>query len=98
VAAIRPIEEEGARVARAWVDWLAALGSSIVDPGTPFGPSLAIAPGGTDAEGAPTRLMGYTIFTAENLAAVELAKGCPPLTSGATAVPGTVAVYEMLQV
>jgi len=91
-------EAEGARVAQAWVDWLGALGSSIVDHGTPFGHSMAIAPSGTVTEGAPTRLMGYTIFSAENLvAAIELAKGCPHLVSGPTAVAGTVEVYETLQ-
>lgn len=91
-------EEEGARVAQAWVDWLGALESVIIDRGTPFGPSEAIAPGGTVTTGAPTRLMGYTIFSAENLtAAVELAKGCPHLVSGPTAVAGTVEVYETLQ-
>ncbi len=90
--------EEGARVAQAWVDWLGSLGQAIIDRGTPFGPSMAIAPGGAVTEGAPTRLMGYTIFSAASMAAaIELVKGCPHLTSGPATVAGTVEIYETLQ-
>lgn len=92
-------EEEGAQVMQAWGAWLAGLGQSTVDSGSPFGPSKAITPGGAVTDGAPTGLLGYTIVTADTLAAAtELAKDCPHLTTFGSATAGTVEIYEAVPV
>jgi hypothetical protein len=91
--------DEAARVAQAWVERLTHLGSVVIDRGTPFGPALTLAPDGTSTKGAPSGLTGYTVFTAESLAAAaEIAQRCPHLGSfGTTGIPGTVEIYEALQ-
>ncbi len=91
---------EAGRVALAWVEWLGSLGSAVIDRGTPFIPALTLAPGGTSTAGAPSGLTGYTVIAAESLDAVAaLAQDCPHLgTFGSTGVPGTVEIYEALQV
>ena len=83
-------EAESAAVMQAWVGWFSALGAAVVDAGNPFGPSAAVAPDGTVSDGGPSGLTGYSVVTADSLAAaVELAKGCPHLRAN-----GTVEVYE----
>ncbi len=87
-------DAERAAVLAAWGAWYGGLGQAIVDGGNPFGPSQAVAADGTVSDGAPSGLTGYTILTADSLAAAaELAKGCPVLTGG-----GSVEVYETFQV
>jgi len=84
--------EEGEQVMAAWMAWYGALGAAVSDGGAPFGPSMSVSPGGAVAEGAPSGLTGYTILTADDLAAAtELAGGCPVLSSG-----GAVDVYECI--
>jgi hypothetical protein len=81
--------DEAGRVAQAWVDWLGSLGTAVIDRGAPFIPALTLAPGGTSTTGAPSSLTGYTV----------IAHDCPHLgTFGSTGVPGTVEIYEVLQV
>jgi hypothetical protein len=76
----------------AWMAWFGSLGASIVDQGSPFGPSLAVAADGATGD-ATAALTGYTIITAESLeAAAEKARGCPVLATG-----GSIEVYEALQ-
>lgn len=78
----------------AWGAWFGTLGSAIVDPGNPFGPSATVADGGSVSDGAPAGLTGYSVLSADSLAAAsELAKGCPVLGTG-----GTVEVYETFEV
>lgn len=87
-------EAEQAAVMAAWGAWYGQLGPAVVDGGNPFGPSQAIAANGTVSASAPSGLTGYTILSADNLAAaVAMAKGCPVLTSG-----GGVEVYETFDV
>jgi hypothetical protein len=86
-------EEEQARVMGAWTDWLGSLGDSLVDAGTPFGASKTVA-NGSLADGARSRLTGYSIVTAGTLdEAAGKTKSCPVLDSG-----GTIDVYETIDV
>jgi len=86
-------EEERAAVMAAWGAWYGTMGEAVVDGGNPFGPSMVVTPGGAQ-EGAPSGLTGYTIVSADSLAAAtDLARGCPHLESG-----GSVEVYETFDV
>ena len=76
----------------AWMNWFGALGTSIVDPGAPFGPSSSISSAGRASKGGSSALTGYSIIEAKTMAgATKKAKGCPVLASG-----GTVEVYEAM--
>jgi hypothetical protein len=78
-------------VMKAWGDWFGTLGSSVVDPGNPFGASTAVKADGS-AGSATAGLGGYSVVKADDLdSAATLAKGCPILSAG-----GTVEVYETL--
>jgi hypothetical protein len=78
----------------AWGAWFGQLGSSIVDPGNPFGPSATVNGGGSSSEGGASGLTGYSVISADGLSAAnELAKGCPVLSAG-----GSVEVYETFEV
>jgi hypothetical protein len=87
-------EAERERIMAAWGQWFGQLGEAVVDGGNPFGESRSIASDGSVSNGGSTGLSGYSILSADGIdAAVELAKGCPVLTSG-----GTVEVYETFAV
>ena len=86
-------EAEQQAVMEQWMNWFGALGESVLDGGSPFGPSSTVSPGGL-ADGGRSSLTGYSIVSAESLAeACEKAKGCPVLSSG-----GSVEVYESLPI
>jgi hypothetical protein len=86
--------EEGEKVMAAWMNWFGSLGAAVVDGGNPFGPAQTISPDGAVSDGGIALLTGYSILSADSLAAAtELAKGCPQLSSG-----GTVEVYETIDV
>ncbi|HYM83545.1 MAG TPA: hypothetical protein VEY67_05300 [Candidatus Dormibacteraeota bacterium] len=78
-------EEAQRQVLAAWEAWFGRLGGALADPGNPASRSRSIASDGSvSAEGRPT-ISGYSILSAGTLdEAVELAKGCPVLTSGAS--------------
>lgn len=76
----------------AWGAWFGGLGPAIVDAGNPFGPSKSVTSDGSMKDGGASALSGYTILTADSLAAAtDLAKGCPVLANG-----GSVEVYETI--
>ena len=89
-------EAEQAAVLQAWGSWYAGLGDAIVDGGNPFSPQAkSIAADGTVHDG-PVGMpaSGYSIVAATSIdAAVEMAKGCPILSSG-----GQISVYETFQI
>lgn len=86
-------EEQRQAELAAWGTWYGTLGQAVVDGGNPFGPSAAVAANGTVSQDAPSGLTGYTILTADNLAAAsDMAKGCPILKNG-----GSIEVYETFQ-
>lgn len=92
-------EEDRAALMRAWRVWVEGLGLTAIDPGNPFGPSVAIAPDGTTNADVPSELRGYFIFTADDLAsATAIARGCPHLTTYGAASAGTVEIYEALPI
>jgi hypothetical protein len=77
-----------------WGAWFGSLGQAVVDAGNPFGPSASVPGDGAGGNGAPSRLTGYSIVTADTLtAATELAKDCPVLGAG-----GSVDVYETIPI
>lgn len=89
-------DAERQAVLKQWNDWFAKLGSDLVDGGDPFsGKAKTVAAGGMVSDGDMGMMhTGYSIFKADSLdKAVELAKGCPVLTSG-----GKVTVYETFKV
>jgi hypothetical protein len=87
-------EADQAASMAAWGAWLGGLGDALVDAGNPFGPSASIATDGATSEGGASGLTGYSILTADDLAAATVAaKGCPVLGSG-----GAVEVYEVFPV
>ena len=79
-------QAEQAAVMQAWEAWFGRLGSAVVDGGNPFTPvAKRIASNGTVSDGpVGTMASGYSIIKADSLdSAVELARGCPVLQSGA---------------
>ena len=74
----------------AWGAWFETLGSAVVEPGNPFGPSITVGADGATTEGGTSGLTGYTIVTADNLElAGKMAAGSPIFDNG-----GGVDVYE----
>ena len=77
---------EGAKVMKAWQDWLGGMGDHVTDWGAPFGASAAVN-GGTKSGAS-----GYSIVECASLdEAVTHAKDCPVLAGG-----GNVEVFETL--
>jgi hypothetical protein len=84
-------DEEREKAMAAWGAWFGTLGPAIVDAGNPFGPSASVGNGGGAAASA---LTGYSVLTADSLAAAtKLAESCPILGNG-----GDVDVYETVPV
>jgi hypothetical protein len=87
-------DEERAAAMAAWGNWFGSLGQAVVDAGNPFGPSATVADGGSVSDGAPSGLTGYSVLSADSLAAAsELVRGCPVLAAG-----GSVELYETVPV
>ena len=79
-------EDEGRKVFAAWTGWFERLGSSVKDPGNPFGAAKRISADGAVGEASTSETVGgYSIVTAGSLdEAVTMAKDCPALESGST--------------
>ena len=83
-------EEESAKVMAAWTAWFEELGSAIVEPGNPFGPSLTVNADGSTSEGGTSGLSGYTVVNADSLEqAGKMAAASPIFNDG-----GGLDVYE----
>jgi YCII-related domain len=83
--------EREAAMAR-WGAWFGSLGAAVADPGNPFGASAAVGNGA--GGGASSGLSGYSIVSADSLAAAsQLAEGCPVIEAG-----GSVEVYEAIPI
>jgi hypothetical protein len=84
--------EEGAKLMAKWQAWIADLGDTMVNPGTPLGKSRTVSAGGVADDGGSNPIMGYSVVKADGIdAAVEIAKGCPFLEMG------TIEVAEMME-
>ncbi len=86
-------DAERKKVMDAWEAWFGKLGPAIVDAGNPTSPKAkSISSDGSVHDGAVgTAASGYSILKSDSLTkAVDLAKGCPVLTSG-----GKISVYEI---
>jgi hypothetical protein len=87
-------EAEREAAMAAWGAWFGTLGPAIVDAGNPFGPSKSVAADGAVSDGGRSSLSGYTVLSADSLAAAtELVKDCPVLANG-----GGVEVYEAIPI
>ena len=74
----------------AWMAWFGELGDAIVDGGAPFMASKTRTGSGPVTDSAPSELTGYSVVSANDLAAAsEMAGGCPILADG-----GSVDIYE----
>lgn len=74
--------EDGAAQRAKFNDWLADLGTAVVNPGTPLGSSQLVTQAGVSPAPAD-RLIGFSIITADSLAAaVAIAERCPYLAMG----------------
>lgn len=87
-------EAEREKAMQAWGSWFQRLGAAVTDGGNPFSVSKTIATNGSVKEGGSASLTGYSILTANNIAAaIELTKGCPIFAHG-----GSIDVYETIPV
>ena len=87
-------DEQSEAVMAAWGSWFGQLGGAIVDAGNPFGPAATVSAGGSVSDGASSSLTGYSVLSADDLAAASaMAKDCPVLAAG-----GSVEVYETFPV
>lgn len=66
-----------------FMEWMTGLGSVLVSPANPFGPSKLISTEGVVDLAGSEALSGYSVLDVDNLeAAVEIAKSCPFLEIG----------------
>jgi hypothetical protein len=86
-------EKEQAKVMKAWEAWFATIGSDLKDGGKPFASAKTVSSDGSVRDGhGGSHFSGYTIVTADSLAAAaDIAKGSPVLEGG-----GSVRVYETI--
>jgi hypothetical protein len=77
----------------AWGAWFGKLGSAVVDPGNPVGPSASVGAAGSNGA-AQSGVTGYSVISADSLdAATGLVEDCPVIANG-----GGVDVYETIPV
>lgn len=77
----RPVEP--AQYMARWRAWVKGLGSALVNPGLPLGPSKTVGSGGVTDGGGSNPLAGFSIVEADSMeAALALARGCPHLDIG----------------
>ena len=86
-------EEESARIMQAWSTWMGGIGDALVDGGNPTGQTTTLkADGSTSDGGGVNPVTGYSLVTADSMAAaLDIAKGCPILDAG-----GSIEVGEAL--
>jgi hypothetical protein len=83
---VEPTQE----IMEAWGKWFASIGDKMIDPGSPLGSGKEISHSGTkELTLGLESLTGYLIINAGSIdEAVEIAQGCPIITS--------VRVYEAM--
>ena len=84
----QPNRELPAGADEKWGAWFAELGSSIVNPGSRVGETAAV-PAADSGDPATAVITGFTLVSAEDLAAAtDLARGCPGLAHGVSVEVG----------
>jgi len=85
--------DEGKQHMSKYMEWLSALGDSVVSPANPFKNTSTVNSDGTVTSGSTTTMSGYTIIEAESMETVlSIAKACPFLDIG-----GSLEVSELMQ-
>lgn len=87
-------EADSARLVVAWTTWMAGLGTSLTDAGSPAMESRTVhADASVTDGGGPNPVTGYTIVDAHDFdEAVALTAGCPIFDAG-----GSIEILEMEQ-
>ena len=86
-------EHAGMALMGKWQQWIGGLGSSVIDPGAPLGPSKTVSTTGVTDNGGANPLCGITVLQASTLeAALAIAKTCPHLE-----INGTIEVAQVLE-
>lgn len=77
-----PPPEEQDAVMKAWTDWMAGIGTAMVEPGNPVGKSVAVGAGGV-SDTVQNPAFGYSVVEADSLeAACDMANGNPMIAGG----------------
>jgi len=87
-------DSERKRITDEWNAWYKKIDKAVVDQGNPFSPMAKYISGDGKIYDGPigSMITGYTIIKAMSLdAAIQLAKSCPALKSGAK-----ISVYETI--
>lgn len=86
-------KEEGMAHMKKWQEWVAGLGNTVVNPGTPFTGSKNITSQGVSDDVDPGEMKGFAIIEAENFdKALEIAKTDPFLQ-----INGRIRLSEMME-
>ncbi len=86
-------KEEGMAQMNKWKAWVAGLGDTIVNPGTPLPASKIVTTTGVEDDRDPNAMKGFAVVKADSIeAAIEIAKTDPFLENG-----GTIRVSQMME-
>jgi hypothetical protein len=85
--------EEGKQHFNKYMEWLNALGDTVISPANPFKDTHTVKPDGSISTGSTTGMSGYTIIETENIqSALSIARTCPFLEIG-----GSLEVSEIIE-
>jgi hypothetical protein len=85
--------EEAKKHFSRYMEWLSALGDSVVTPMIPLKDTTTVSPDGSAREGGSSAMSGFTIIEADSMAAaLSVAQDCPFLEIG-----GSLEVSELMQ-
>ena len=85
--------EEAEKHFSKYMQWLSALGDTMVIPTLPLKDTQTVGPDGTIRKGGSSAMSGFSIIKADSMeAALSIAQACPFLEIG-----GTLEVSELMQ-
>jgi hypothetical protein len=85
--------EEAEKHFSKYMEWLSALGESVVIPTIPLKDTNTVSPDGTVREGGSSAMSGFSIIKADSMeAALSIAQNCPFLEIG-----GSLEVSELME-
>jgi hypothetical protein len=86
-------KEEGMAQMERWKTWIAGLGETVINPGTPLPVSKIVTSSGVQDDNDPSSMNGFAVIQAESIdAAVEIAKSDPFLD-----MDGNIRVSQMME-